>query len=322
MRPALAFGITACITLLILLILEWGTRIIGPDTLVPQFAEKRLLDERDGRFPYVNRAQYQGVVWGATVGINTQHLRGKELSTADQSRILLLGDSVIFGPGLPESDAAHNIWPPEIDPQPILMNAGTVGYTTRHERSFLELFGAALQPDVVVLAYCLNDPLPVSRPSLIVDSETRSTWKQKMRTWLDKHSYFYLLMRGTLRLNWHNYRYPTVIAPLYSDENWERVRNEIRGILNWCQNRSIPLVIAVFPYQDQLLPDRPSDDRPQRLFKAFAAAHQVFLLDLRDTLTAQDYLFYDPLHLNARGMKRSMYRLAAIIQPLLSATTP
>lgn len=319
MRPALALGLTFCLTLLILLGLEGGTRIWGPPTLAVPAAEQTLLDERGGLFPYVNRAGYQGKVWGAPVSINTHHLRGPALANTPAPRLLLLGDSVIFGPGLQESEAAHHRWPSSLLPVPQVLNAGTLGYATPHQRAFLETFGETLQPDVVVLAYCLNDPLPAGRPSLILEAERAIAWKQKLRSWLDRHSAFYLLLRGTLKLNWANYRYPAVVAPLYTQTRWDPVAAELQGIQQWCAQRAIPFALVVFPYQDQLVPDRISDDQPQRRLQAFADAHGVQLLDLRSALTADDYLYYDPLHLNAQGMQKSMSRLAAFVQPLLSS---
>jgi lysophospholipase L1-like esterase len=75
-------------------------------------------------------------------------------------RIALLGDSVAFGAGV----AAGAELPAQLAarlagaaPPTEVLNLAVPGYDTLDEVAFLEAVGLPLAPDVVVLAYCIND---------------------------------------------------------------------------------------------------------------------------------------------------------------------
>ena len=94
---------------LLLLALEGLARLAAPDDLTLRKASANLIDGRDGQFPYVLRAGYQGHVWQKEVNVNSLHLRSPEPhafpDTTDVVRLLLLGDSVMFGQGLSDEEA-------------------------------------------------------------------------------------------------------------------------------------------------------------------------------------------------------------------------
>jgi lysophospholipase L1-like esterase len=81
-------------------------------------------------------------------------------------RILVLGDSIAYGARVRRRDA----FPERLEAslaasgQPVeVVNAGVSGYTTWNEARWLEERGRAFEPDLVLVATCLNDvvdPLP------------------------------------------------------------------------------------------------------------------------------------------------------------------
>ncbi len=80
-------------------------------------------------------------------------------------RILVLGDSVAWGWGLPMEDAFPQVLEKQLkaksapgQPPPIVYNYAVVGYSTKQELRLLEARGLAMRPNLIVLNYVLNDP--------------------------------------------------------------------------------------------------------------------------------------------------------------------
>ncbi|HEV8722249.1 MAG TPA: SGNH/GDSL hydrolase family protein [Candidatus Binatia bacterium] len=96
------------------------------------------------------------------VSINKLGLRDRELERKqDQElRILLLGDSVTFGWGVPiEATFGRRLelyWPQKEGPVRTI-NSGVGGYNTVQEYAFLRSFVDTVEPEMVVLLYVRND---------------------------------------------------------------------------------------------------------------------------------------------------------------------
>ena len=96
--------------------------------------------------------------------INNLGFRGpdvKQPKSADAFRILILGDSVAEGYGVHDDEA---IWPAvlarelrQINLSVEVINLAVSGYNTRQELAVLKHIGLQLEPDLVLLAVCLND---------------------------------------------------------------------------------------------------------------------------------------------------------------------
>ena len=103
-----------------------------------------------------------GLAWGANVTINSHGFRGIEPSRDDYAgyRVLILGDSVTFGNYL-ELEATFAYKSQRLlssDTQDFeILNFGVGGYDTLQEVALMEQRGLKYHPDLVVLAYCLND---------------------------------------------------------------------------------------------------------------------------------------------------------------------
>ena len=73
-------------------------------------------------------------------------------------RVLLLGDSVVEGYGLPEADTiSHRLEALHTGGSTEVLNFGVSAYCTRAEIELLEVKGLRFDPDVVVLAFVEND---------------------------------------------------------------------------------------------------------------------------------------------------------------------
>ena len=99
--------------------------------------------------------------WGADIKINSQGFRGPEPSSDPATeRVIVLGDSITFGNSL----ALEDTFPFQLQKRLVsqqrkveVLNFGVGGYDTLQEVSLLEIRGLKYHPNLVVVAYCLND---------------------------------------------------------------------------------------------------------------------------------------------------------------------
>ncbi|MDP6539029.1 MAG: GDSL-type esterase/lipase family protein [Planctomycetota bacterium] len=121
----------------------------------------RATEDPIGAYELVPGAR--GFGWDCEIEINSHGFRGGEVALEAAEgvlRIAAIGDSVTFGNKLPvehaypaqlESALNDNGYPAEV------LNLGVGGYDVLQSLLCLERIGLALEPDVVVLGYCVND---------------------------------------------------------------------------------------------------------------------------------------------------------------------
>jgi hypothetical protein len=303
------------------LLLEGAVRLFGPDDLMMQTYDPDVLDMRDGNFLYVNRAGYRGVVRGAEISVNSQHLLGPELANDGRPRLMLLGDSVIFAACFEFEDTPGPVLERMLDGRYAVMNAGCIGYTTEHELAYLHEFGDSLRPALVVLGYCLNDPMSPKAANLVGVAEAREKkWGRGLLTlnlFLRKHSLFFVWLKGALRVETRQNGYATSIAPMYDDESWGRNREALRDIHAWCRARGIPFVLVIFPHREQYEIGE-SALLPQKRLHEMASEFPV--VDLTAALEPEDFLYGDPLHFDRDGIRKSMAVIAGAVKDLDAST--
>jgi lysophospholipase L1-like esterase len=115
--------------------------------------------------------------WDVTVSINDRGYRGREGTPGPYqgTRVLVLGDSIAFGNYL-EVEATfawqlHDLLLAEGSYE--VLNLAVGGYDILQEVARLRRDGLAYQPDVVIVAYCLNDAGSVS-PNLGLMDQVRA----------------------------------------------------------------------------------------------------------------------------------------------------
>lgn len=293
----------------------------------------------DVDLPYLLRPGVTTSLRGIAIRTNRLGLRDAEIApepTPGTRRVLLLGDSVVFGQELPDDQVLARQLERALDSSgggpAEVVNMGVPGYDTVSEVRLLETLGFGLHPDAVVMGLSLNDHdvTPQYSPfGLLVRKEL-----DRRAPDLVDHSEFLTLLRWIVR--WARgdlpiqlqrasdakhegppgappafVNAPGVVASVrdtrlafYRNPTpayWDRMRAALAELGSRCKERGLPLVVAIFPESYQvggLDPDR----TPQaRLLEACRAAG-ITCLDLQPAFArAGGHLFHDVSHPNAAG---------------------
>jgi lysophospholipase L1-like esterase len=153
--------------LAIFLLLETGLRISGFNPfgeffeaggravfLQPSANPQRIFEAVPGA---------EGSGWGTEISINGLGFRGRDYSLekpAGVKRVAVIGDSITFGNNLPLEQNFSSLLEQRYsssDDKVEVLNLGLGGYDTLQEVATLEDLGLPMEPDHVVLAFCIND---------------------------------------------------------------------------------------------------------------------------------------------------------------------
>lgn len=207
---------------------------------------KKPLDRKDLPFHhYPNRG---GAYYGVEIRTNSMGFRDREYAgrkPEDKVRIVVLGDSFTLGWGVPPESVYSDRLETTlngIDDRYEVINMGIGNYNTVMEVELFKWKGLPLDPDIVILAYFLND------------TERVPARKSGLTYSLVKYSYLgsFLFDRITrLRSRFvGGYRWESYYANLYTESNsgplaaQERAFQELAGL---CKDRGIELVVANIP---------------------------------------------------------------------------
>lgn len=186
----------------------------------------------------------QAHLMGVDVEISSQGLRDREFQTTPpqgRTRILMLGDSLTFGWGVPGDrtyskrledmlrQAGHDVE---------VINTGVGNYNTEMEVAYFLERGAKFQPHYVVLNYFINDAEPTPR---------------EHSNFLSRNSpafvYFASRLDMALRMaglgdrqDWKSY-----YAGLYDQEGIARVSAAVKRLADYCRTHGIKLFLVNQP---------------------------------------------------------------------------
>ena len=147
------------------ILLELGLRLFGYNPFADLLNGRELIlrEARNSAQVYELTPGARGKAWGSQVSINSLGFRGREYTRAKPEgtfRIVVLGDSITFGNHLPlEATYADQLEKLLIQDAPTneVLNLGVGGYSTAQEAALLAELGVSLEPDLVILGFCLND---------------------------------------------------------------------------------------------------------------------------------------------------------------------
>lgn len=199
-----------------------------------------------------HKANSQARLMGVDVSINALGLRDPDRA-ADKSagaKVLMLGDSITFGWGVPQSETVAARLEQTLSTQfaaPIqVLNSGVGNYNTAMEVAWFEQYGLDLEPDVVVLNVFVNDAEPTPHNDSV--------------QWWDTFLYSRVILFGALdtvvRTALGGPDWKTYYRDLYAAEadGWAVMQQSIARLSDLCQKRGIPLVIVDYPELRELSP--------------------------------------------------------------------
>ncbi len=226
---------------------ECLVRWLAPQQETPRWFEE---DERYAyrlKKNYHQQLAYPGAGFVMDVRTNAFGLRDREWDTGSENpctNILMLGDSFIFGYGINVEDRFDTRLAALLegkDSRYCLFNAGVPGWGTVQETRFARDHFDIFDPDILVLAFCGNDP---SDDTQFLQGEM--VFKEKGlgnfpgKSWLRAHSHLYrfvlhhtTVVRRALFIKAKQSGKETVhvdaqSAGVMNDSEWERTLNILR----------------------------------------------------------------------------------------------
>jgi lysophospholipase L1-like esterase len=276
-------------------------------------------------------------------GWNELGLRDEPLAKPKQRfRVLLLGDSVPFYgdtsadtfPGHLERALQAN---PALAPSEVV-NAGVRGYTNYQETLFLEKYGVSAEPDLVGVAFVLNDLHEILHQFQLVNGEIvgqsyafSSEAQQQVQSPVYRllaRSHFLVWLRRKLAVFddlielYAGDRFSFELRPdfgtAWQEAPWRDVEAQLARARDLGAQRGFRLFVVVFPFADQLRSDYLARDAdfvrfPQRKLAELCGRLGVPLLDLFDELDAAQDFDPDRIHLTAAGRRRAGERIARFL---------
>lgn len=269
---------------------------------------------------------------------NELGLRDSPFRADADVKILLLGDSVSWGDGLRDPKMGYpfllerNL--EEADPgrRYEVINSGVPGYSTFQELAYLEKRGLELQPDAIVLQFCLNDVVERYRTVAAFGGDANFLGVDTRASiggpygWLVRHSRafeaFGRFVQGLAR-DREAFEVEKMARDALSpelEEAWELALVELDRIREIAGQHRIPLLLVIVPYAFQL--ENPARLRqPQDRLIRWAKSAEVPWIDLLPAFGDEKRypLFKDPSHFTVQGHAFAAYLLAPAVRAWLAS---
>jgi lysophospholipase L1-like esterase len=203
---------------------------------------------------YVHQPGLHRRLQGVDVRINSLGLRGAEIPAAKPGaarRLLVLGDSIVFGWGVEEEDTFPSRMRETLrrdQPEWEVAAAGVGSWNVRTEREFLRSRWDRLQPDALVLVLGENDAEPKSSGRLDVPEarfrpgpEPRTA--ERLARFAATRSYLAAAVRWLVVAPRAGAAHLAYFAP--ESAAWRDARLAFAEIVGMCRERGVPLIVFV-----------------------------------------------------------------------------
>jgi hypothetical protein len=219
----------------------------------------------DTSFAYIHRAGFRGSFQGVEVSINSHGFRAPEWRTpkpAGLLRLMILGDSVVFGWGAPQDSIFPVLLQSEFDAESMaveVLAAGVGSWNTRTEYEYLRTHGVDLGPDVLLLVVTSNDVVPNTAGRAGADGALSSgrptgwgaagAWTARAWRFAGKHSYVVSHIQYLSKRRAETRAYESMDA---SSPRWRDARSALEGIVDLCRRRDIALLVCLYTNGEDL----------------------------------------------------------------------
>lgn len=228
---------------------------------------------------HVHKPGFEGRWDGTWYEIDSRGMRGPELPESkgeNEYRVVCLGDSCTFGKGVVEADT----WPRQLERllqaevgearTVTVANLGVNGYEGRRYRDIFMERGLALQPDLVVIGYNLNDfpnTLRAQDQALFKERKARKLVPDWLRDALSRTALYRLARATYYDMNRErDWQRAEEFARGTSEgggdsEVWQRQADLLAEIAEAAAAKGAPVAVFLFPYESQVYLDE-YDDTP------------------------------------------------------------
>ncbi len=241
-------------------------------------------------------------------------------SDADEA-LLLLGDSVAFGPGVEEGDTLAGRLRRSLA-SVRLYNSAVIGYATSDYANVAEQFiPEHLEVRHAWLLFCLNDVSTTNarqiQRSLVPEDgregieRFRGTILDSLNSFLRSRSELYIFLKSRLTDPRMRYFQADRASYLGSNQSFEVGMRPLLRVRDVLAQHEVSLTVVVLPYAAQLRTQPPSQTEPQERIVAFLAENGITHLDTTPFLAEEQedlFLFGDPMHLSKAG-HRALFEL-------------
>jgi lysophospholipase L1-like esterase len=246
---------------------------------------------------------------------------------ADAPSIIFLGDSVVFGVGVPARSTFVELLATDL-PYFRVLNAAVPGYDFKDYKNFVKTFVRAHQQDLriqyLVLGICLNDLSSASKaninaahalPTSGLDRLVRPIHRYfpDLDHYLRERSKLYLLIKGST-LDVQRFVYLTDAALYRNLDAVITASRELDELITDLYAAHMRMVTVIFPYEFQLRQDKSDNLYPQAVLRRYFAQHHIPTIDLYEafmsdmkkeqTVSTDYYLFADTMHFSMLGHAR------------------
>ncbi|MFL6468418.1 MAG: hypothetical protein ACJ72Z_10720, partial [Pyrinomonadaceae bacterium] len=296
-----------------------------------QFTSINFLDNSRGMFTpnrfgpsYGNTPNFEGISFGDHFKTDENGFRvGLDRSfsaPASDGRpaLLVLGDSVGFGPAVPEEKTTAALLRARM-PNRQVLNASVIGYGTFDYRN-AGIAITSVKPEVnsVIVLFCLNDVADASGRNIQVEMADPDGTQQpedvfllrRINDYLRSRSKLYLWLKNLLRDTQMVYFRGALESYQDGGANVESALQPLVELNKYLQSHSIPLEVFIFPNEAQLRTGAPAEfSLPQKLLATEFQNQGIRFADLTPAFLDSGYrsdqlfLYADPMHLSQEGMK-------------------
>ena len=273
-----------------------------------------------------------GYSFGQTVYIDDNGFRvgalrsGADSGPAGAKTVLVLGDSVAFGVGVPEENSFVGLLRKAF-PDRRFVNTAVIGYAARdYENVFTVLLDKGLTFERAFLFFCLNDVEPVSAEAIrqALDNPVQAMKSfaplHDINVYLRERSKLYLLVKGLITDPRKRYFLSDEVA--YRDSAAvEAQLQPIVRIARLAEQRGIPFTVMIVPYAFQIRPEGRSWITPQKVLSEVLRKHEVDFVDMFPIFAAATvgstdlFLAHDQTHLSWQGHKLVGDYLGRLLHP-------
>src|ERR1700739_4005850 len=222
---------------------------------------------------------------GVPVSINSEGLRDREFSVDKPPgvyRIMMLGDSTTFGWGVKQEDTAAKFLERKLNADlPAgynhveVMNTGVGNYDTVQEVTYYETIGWKFHPDLVVLAFFINDPepVPIEKKGFLIDRSYLIAFATNRIDGVMRHI--------GARPDWKTY-----YGSLYDHDRpgFRACKKALISLANSTRSHNAKLLVAILPELHQINNDSYPFKAAHQKIKDVLAAENAPVLELIDGL--------------------------------------